>query len=318
MFLNILIWLIILAVAVLFGWLVTRAWRVKNPVVKWSGVVLGSLLTLVASLVVIVSGRGLIRLYLPHGNPAPDIQVAGTPEQIARGEHLAASFCASCHSATGELPLTGGVNILADIPAPLGVAMSANLTPAGRLADYTDGEIMRVLREGVDKDRQPLLFMSIVRVRNMSDEDLQAVIAFLRSQPAAGGVIPLPLDQPNFLAAIMGGVGMLPPPEPPVQGPIVAPPAGETVEFGKYNVSFQDCTVCHGADLHGGVEGQLPPVGPDLALVKGWTREQFITTLRTGVDPSGHELSAAMPWRDLGKLDDVELGAIHKYLSSLP
>jgi mono/diheme cytochrome c family protein len=318
MYLNILFWLILLAVSVLFGWLVTRAWRAKNPVMKWGGVVLGGLLTLVAALVVIISARGLVRLYLPRGNPAPDIQVAGTPEQIARGEHLAASFCVSCHSATGDFPLTGGVNLLADIPLPLGVAMSANLTPAGRLAGYTDGEIMRVLREGVDKDGHPLLMMSIVRVRNMSDEDLQAVIAFLRSQPAAGNAIPLPLDQPNFLAAIMGGAGMVPPPEPPVQGPIVAPPRGETVEYGEYNISFQDCTVCHGADLRGGVKGQLPPIGPNLALVKGWTREQFITTLRTGVDPSGHELSAAMPWRDIGKLDDVELGAIYKYLASLP
>lgn len=104
--------------------------------------------------------------------------------------------------------------------------MSANLTPAGRLADYTDGEIMRVLREGVDKDRRPLIMMGIVRVRHMSDEDLEAVIAYLRSQPAVENDVPLPLDQPTFLAAIMGGAGLLPPPQPPVQGPIVAPPRG--------------------------------------------------------------------------------------------
>ena len=315
---NIIIWLVVVVLAVFFGWLVARAWRAKSPVRKWGGVVLGGLLTLVAALVAIVSARGLIRLYLPRGNPAPDIQVAGTPEQVARGQHLAASFCASCHSATGELPLTGGVNILADVPIPLGSAMSANLTPAGRLADYTDGEIFRVLREGVDKDRRPLLLMSVVRVRHMSDEDLHAVIAYLRSQPAVENDVPLPLDQPNFLAAIMGGAGLLPPPQPPVQGPIVAPPRGETVEFGEYNVSFQDCRDCHGADLHGGVEGQLPPVGPDLAIVKGWTREQFLTTLRTGVDPNGHQLSEQMPWRQIGLLDDDELGAIYLYLASLP
>jgi len=243
--------------------------------------------------------------------------VAGTPAQIARGEHLAASFCASCHSANGELPLTGGVDLFADIPIPLGSAFSANLTPAGPLADFTDGEILRVLREGVDNNGNPLLLMSIVRVRHMSDEDLHAVIAYLRSQPAVENDVPEPLDQPTFLAALMGGAGLLPPPQPPVQGPIVAPPAAETVAFGEYNVSFQDCRDCHGADLHGGTPGQLPPVGPDLAIAKGWTRDQFIATLRTGVDPSGHQLSAEMPWKQIGLLDDTELAAIHLYLQSL-
>ncbi len=278
---------------------------------------LGGLLTLITGLVVVLSAIGLVRLYWPHGNPAPALTVAGTPEQVARGAHLAASFCASCHSANGELPLTGGVDLFADIPVPLGSAFSANLTPAGRLANYTDGEIFRVLREGVDNKGNPLIMMGIVRVRHMSDDDIHAVIAFLRSQPAVANDVPLPLDQPNFLTAIMGGAGMLPAMQPPVQGPIVAPPAAETVAFGEYNISFQDCRDCHGADLHGGVAGQLPPIGPDLAVVKGWTREQFLTTLRTGLDPSGHQLTDAMPWRQIGLLDDTELGAIFLYLQSL-
>jgi mono/diheme cytochrome c family protein len=315
---NLIIWLIFILLAIGFAWLAIRAWRAKSPLTKWGGVVLGGLLALVTALVAVIAVPGLIRLYLPRGNPAPDLQVAGTPEQVARGQHLAASFCASCHSATGELPLTGGLDLFSDIPIPLGSAWSANLTPAGRLADYTDGEIFRLLREGVDKDRRPLIMMGVVRVRNMSDEDLHAVIAFLRSQPAVENDVPMPLDQPNFLAAVMGGAGMLPPAQPPVQGPIVAPPAAETAEFGEYNVSFQDCRDCHGEDLRGGVEGQLPPIGPDLAIVKGWTRDEFIATLRTGVDPSGHQLSEAMPWRQIGLLDDVELGAIYLYLKSLP
>jgi mono/diheme cytochrome c family protein len=319
MFGNLLIWLVIVVLAIAFAWLAVRAWRARSAAAKWGGVIGAGLLSLVMALLAVVSARGLIRLYLPYGHAAPDLQVAGTPEQVARGQHLAASFCASCHSATGELPLTGGVDLFADIPIPLGSARSANLTPAGRLANYTDGQIFRVLREGVDKDGKPLILMGVVRVRHMSDEDIHAVIAFLRSQPAVANDVPLPLDQPNFLAAIMGGAGMLPPRQPPVQGPIVAPPAAETVEFGEYNVSFQDCRDCHGADLHGGVEGQLAPIGPNIAaMVKDWTREDFITTLRTGVDPTGHQLSEAMPWRQIGLLDDTELGAIYLYLKSLP
>jgi hypothetical protein len=62
----------------------------------------------------------------------------------------------------------------------------------------------------------------------------------------------------------------------------------------------------------------LPPLGPDLSVVKYWELEEFITTMRTGVDPNGHKLSEQMPWRPIGRMDDVELRAIYEYLSHLP
>jgi|GEM_PF-3312340 len=62
MIVNLIIWLIVIVVTVAFGWLVTRAWRAKNPLAKWGGVVLSGLLTLVAALIVVVSAMGLIRL----------------------------------------------------------------------------------------------------------------------------------------------------------------------------------------------------------------------------------------------------------------
>ena len=70
-------------------------------------------------------------------------------------------------------------------------------------------------------------------------------------------------------------------------------------------------------DLNGGKAGQLPPIGPNLKVVRGWTQEQFITTLRTGVDPGGHALSSQMPWQNIGRLDDEELAAMYLYLTSL-
>ena len=32
-----------------------------------------------------------------------------------------------------------------------------------------------------------------------------------------------------------------------------------------------------------------PPLGPDLNLVKDWKLADFIATMRTGIDPNGHE-----------------------------
>jgi mono/diheme cytochrome c family protein len=111
---------------------------------------------------------------------------------------------------------------------------------------------------------------------------------------------------------------LLPEGQPPISGVITAPPKGSTAEYGEYLISYQDCRVCHGEDLTGGKKGQLAPVGWSLRVVKGWTQEQFITTLRTGVDPAGYVLSAQMPWQALGRMDDEDLAAMYLYLTSLP
>jgi mono/diheme cytochrome c family protein len=314
---NLVVWLVLLLVTVAFGWLAVRAFRSRQGLVKWLGGSLAALLTLLFGLVSAVSLVGLVEFYAPRGQPVLALQVAGTAEQIARGEHLANAFCVECHSPTGELPMIGGVDLGQDLPLPLGSFISVNLTPAGPLKDWTDGEILRVLREGVDRNGSLLVMMSAVRARNMSDEDLHAIIAYLRSQPASGELTPEPPDRPNLLAAIMLALNLVPS-EPPVTGPISAPPKAATAAYGEYLVSFQDCTICHGPNLDGNPTSPLvDPAGPNLRVVQGWTAEEFVQTIRTGVDPSGHELSPVMPWRTIARLDDTELNAIYAYLLSL-
>ena len=314
---NLVVWLVLLLVTVALGWLAVRAFRSRQGLVKWLGGGLVSLLTLLFGLVSAVSGVGLVEFYAPRGQPVQALRVAGTAEQIARGEHLANAFCVECHSPTGELPLIGGVDLGQDLPLPLGSFISVNLTPAGPLKDWSDGQIMRILREGVDPNGRPLIMMNAVRARYMSDEDLHAIIAYLRSQPAAGEPTPEPPDRPNLLAAIMLALNLVPS-EPPVTGPISARPKAATAEYGQYLVSFQDCRICHGPNLDGNPTSPLvDPAGPNLRVVKGWTAEEFVRTIRTGVDPSGHELSPVMPWRTIARLDDTELNAIYTYLLSL-
>jgi mono/diheme cytochrome c family protein len=315
---NILIWLVIVAAAAGLGWLAWRAWHAKKQVVKWIGGIVSSLLTAVVALVGIFMLIGLVKFHAPRSAPMPDLTVAGTPEQVARGEHLANSFCASCHSTTNQLPLTGGVDLGKDFPMPLGSFVSVNLTPAGPLQDWSDGEIFRAIRNGIDRDGQVLFAMSGARGRHLSDEDIQAVIAYLRSQPATTNETPLPPDQPNALALILVGAGVIPEGEPPITQAISMPAKGATAEFGEYILSYQDCVLCHGDDLTGGTPGQLAPLGPNLSVIKNWTQQQFIDTLRTGVDPNGHALNAQMPWQNVGRMDDEELSAVYAYITGLP
>ena len=60
------------------------------------------------------------------------------------------------------------------------------------------------------------------------------------------------------------------------------------------------CTVCHS--------------GPKGA---GFSRAEFIATMRTGVTPGGDQIDPdSMPWKNVGKLTDDELTAIWLYMRS--
>jgi hypothetical protein len=124
---------IVLVLAVLCGWLSTRAWRLRNTAGRIVGGLLTALLTLVFAAVAIVGVLGVYRLNAPHGQPAANITVRATPDQlILAGRRV--SGCANCHSSTGALPLDGGsTNFLGGSGFGPGVVVSPNLTPGGPL-----------------------------------------------------------------------------------------------------------------------------------------------------------------------------------------
>jgi cytochrome c553 len=178
------------------------------------------------------------------------------------------------------------------LPAPVGRFIAANLTPAGQLTRWSDGEIFRAIRNGVDADRHWLMVMSLTNVGKLSDDDIHALIAYIRSLPAAGRPTANPPDELNPLGLAMLGAGQLPTGKRAFTGAIAAPHKPATAEYGAYILSYHDCRTCHGADLAGGVPGQIGTIGPSLTVVKGWKLEEFIATLRTGVDPTATRLMA--------------------------
>lgn len=312
---NIIIWLVVVLLTAGAVWLVARTRRSSRPLVKWAGVAGGGLVALILLIISGSSTRGMWMLYGPRGRPVRDVQVEATPERIARGQHIANTMCVGCHSLNGQLPLSGGKNLSDEAGIPLGDLYTINLTPAGPLANWTDGEIFRALRDGADERGRRLPVMSAQRARNLSDEDIYSVIAFIRSQPPVNN--PTPPPNPSFLAAILAGANQLPLLPGMAPDTIVAPPAGDNAEYGKYIVGWMGCDECHGPDYTGGGGGVLP-VGPNLRSVKNWTGEQFIATIRSGKTPFGKQLdSLMMPWNIYGRMTDMELSAVHKYLTSL-
>jgi len=313
--LNIVIRVVLIVAAALFFWASFRAWHAENRFVKWAGAGAAVLLGTAASLLMVLTVAGLFKQHARTA-PIPDLKVVATRERIERGQAIASSFCDGCHSKTG--PLTGGLDIGKDIAVPIGSFVSSNLTPAGELSRWSDGEIFRAIRNGIDADGHWLVIMSYTSAGHLSDDDIEALIAYTRGRPAAGRPTANPPDEFSPLGFVMLGAGLLPAGKPVITGTIHAPPKSRSAQYGEYILSYQDCRECHGRDLTGGVAGQLAPIGPGLSLVKDWKPEDFVTAMRTGVDPGGHELGEQMPWRAIGKMDDDELGAIYEYLTHLP
>lgn len=308
--------LLIVLAYVLYS-LMARGLRSTRLAGKLPAAFFGGLLGTAFAAVAVIALTGIWRAQAPRVRPVPDVQIAATAEQVARGERLA-WLCVDCHSPSGALPLNGGTQNLLPANLPLGELYAPNLTPAGTIAKWKDGEVIRAIREGLDNRGVPLASMPSQAFRNMSDEDVQALVAYLRSQS------PLRHDQrPNqvtILSALVVGAGVAPTSEqPPITGPVTAPPPGVTGEYGRYLVAISGCADCHGAALDGVPPNQFVPAGPSLrGLGPRYNQDQFLTLFRSGQAVGGRQLSPAMPWVSIGRaMTDDELKAMYVYLAGL-
>jgi len=294
-----------------------------KKILKW---IASILLLLAAGLTVAV----MARQNLKYDAPYPSIKASTDTTIIARGKHLvfSSAHCINCHSqknpdsliALGQdVPLSGGV--LFDV----GIAKiySKNITPDKEtgIGKYTDEEIARVLRYGVHPDGAPVL--DFMPFHNTSDEDLTAIISYLRSQKPVRNVIP------ENTYGVMGKV---------VKAFMIRPvgPDGEvpktvdrdtTAAYGKYlAVDVAECNGCQtkrdlagkftGEPFAGGneIEGFVTPnLTPDpTGRTYNWTQQNFIERFRMGkLYPN-----SPMPWNSFKRMTDDELKAIYKFLRS--
>lgn len=80
--------LILILLIAVFAWLTTRAWRLRQALIRWPGVVLAGLLTLVLLLLGVVALIGYLKLNWPQSRPVADVRRPTAPDQITRGERL--------------------------------------------------------------------------------------------------------------------------------------------------------------------------------------------------------------------------------------
>ena len=285
------------------------------------GLVLGSLLGIVLLAGVVLYMIGNARLNKVYDFPASNITLPDDAASIEYGKHRVEILCQGCH---GE-DLSGEENWFS--AGPLGTIDSANLTAGegGVGREFTTEDFVRAVRHGIGRDGKPIFMTAVPSTAHLSDEDLGAIIAYLKTVPPVDHQLQGERFTP--LAKILLAAGLLD--KLPVEAVshevnVTAPERAATAEYGEYIVNTNDCRICHGPELNGGPfpDPTITKISPNLTPGGEpgfWSEEDFIHVIRTGVTPSGHPLDPEfMPWPSYSKFYDEELQAIWLYLQSLP
>lgn len=296
------------------------------------------------ALAVLVAGSMLAgcALFQVAKRPASDVTVPRSPERVARGAYLVnhVGACFACHSpldAATHQPLAGqtgagGRRFGREEGLP-GNIYATNLTPDPEtgLGNWSDGEIIRAVREGVSKDGHALFpIMPYPNYRQMSDADVQDVVAFLRTlEPIKNEIPPRELDFPvNMIVNAM---------PKPLTAAVPPPPSAkdDIVARGKYVTAMASCAECHtpqtprGPDkqrfMAGGFpftsEGQtvwMPNITADQETgLGGWTDQQVEAAIRFGQRPDGRQLSLVMPWANYNGMSPEDMQSMIAYLRTV-
>jgi mono/diheme cytochrome c family protein len=284
----------------------------------------------------------------PASRPPSAEKVEATPERLARGRYLVehVSDCLGCHSdhvLRFSIPVKpgsegqGGYIFDKNIGFP-GVVAAQNITPDAEfgLGQWTDGEIIRAAREGVDRNGEALFpMMPYEHFRSMSDDDVKAVVVYLRTlKPIHQSVPAKHIDFPVNLFIKFA--------PKPVDGVVKSPDPHDSIAYGKYMTTIGGCFECHtphddkgmriaekafsgGWEMKGpwgrNFTANLTPAGGYMSHA---TKEEFIGRFKafSSMDantapetPAGH--NTVMSWVAFSGMTEQDLGAIYDYLKTL-
>ncbi|SLN55617.1 Alcohol dehydrogenase cytochrome c subunit precursor [Pseudoruegeria aquimaris] len=255
--------------------------------------------------------------------------LAETP--VERGAYLVRGIagCGNCHTPFGPEGPDMGKELAGRLVEQneMFTAIAPNITPAGRVAGWSDAELARAIREGIRPDGSLIgPPMPYAMYRGLGDEDLAAIVAFLRTVPAVENEVP----------ASTYNIPLPPAYGPPVES-VTAPAKGETVEYGAYLAGpVAHCMECHtpmgptgpmldtdlgrgGFEFHGpwgtSVASNITSHADGLA---GYSDDEVKAMIVKGLRPDGSPMMPPMPYGYLAQMDATDLNAIVLYLRSLP
>ena len=249
-----------------------------------------------------ISAVKLRRIYAvtPHTIRVPHDSVS-----ISEGERLAKiGGCTACHGPRAEGQTLVEHRLVGRLAAP-------NLTKAVR--KYSDTELEGIIRQGVRPDGKSVIEMPSGMFAALSDQDLGAIISFLRSLPVREGHT----DGVRFgaLAHVMFALGQFRPAATEAKRAAeltkIYPAPGDSNWAGAY-LARTVCTECHGLDLRGGPSGKPP----DLKIAGVYPLDAFTHLMRTGKAPGKREvgLMSRVARERFSDFTDAEIALLHRYL----
>lgn len=261
-------------------------------------------------------------------------QASASPDasRMARGKYLMEGIlaCANCHGVRDEkgriIPdkgLAGGFHIV----EPMFDAHVPNISndPDTGVGKWTDAQLGKAIREGVRPDGSILSpLMPVEYYRKLSDEDLAAVILYMRTQPSVKNEVPK--STWKF---------PLPPSYGPPLGKVKAPSVKDKVAYGRYLVTIGHCLECHtprgpngmldSARLGAGGQTFHGPYGTSTSRnltphedgLKNWKDGEIAVVIRTGKDRQGKPYRPPMAFDWYSTISDPDMSAIIAYLRTL-
>lgn len=252
-------------------------------------------------------------------------------QQLARGRYLVEGIaaCGNCHSARDEkgAPVPGkGLSGGMVFDAPVFKAIAPNITPDAEtgIGKWTDAQLGKAIREGIRPDGSVIgPPMPIQFLRNVSDQDLAAIIAYLRSQPAVKNAV----AKSSYKIKLPASYG-------PALGKVVAPPASDNVRYGGYLVSMGHCMDCHTPEVKGqldmarmGTGGRAFPgpwgqslsrnLTPHESGLKNWSDAEIVRAVQQGISRDGTRLKPPMAFDWYRKVSASDMRSVVAYLRSL-
>jgi mono/diheme cytochrome c family protein len=250
---------------------------------------------------------------------------------LERGEYLVRgpAGCGNCHTPQGP----NGPDMANELggfmveKSDLMEAWAPNITPGGRVAEWSDADLAKAIREGIRPDGTVIgPPMPIGLYRGLSDDDLMSMVMFLRTVAASDNIVPA--STYNI-------------PLPPAYGPpidsVAAVPEGVTVEYGAYLAGpVAHCLECHtpmgpqgpmldthmgagGFEFHGpwgvSVSANLTSSEDGLA---GYTDDELRAMITTGVRPDGSRMLPPMGYGYYANTKPEDIDAIILFLRQLP
>lgn len=288
-------------------------------ILKWT---LVSLVALVVTLCIVA----LVGLQLAERKRQRVIEVSVAavpysvdPGAVSRGRYLFETRgCANCHGVDGAGRVFENNSRGIRLAGP-------NLTPTGVVAAYTERDWVRSIRHGVAPNGRPLRVMPSEDFNRFTDDDVAALVAYMRNLPPANGgsaIIELP-----WIANVAYGFGLFPDAASRIDHslpPARTVPEGITAEYGAYVASM--CVGCHGTDLAGGRIPSGPPDWPPAArlapgegsvMVRYPDAEALMRLFKTGTRPDGSKV-AVMSFESLAKFSETDVRALYLHLKNLP